>query len=193
MPSRTRRWSKAWRERTRKSGGKWRFFELVKRHFKMRLCDVEQSRKWFTTELALQPKRHLAEERHIGPYACVRNPTATTAKCFEPLHLEHSDHRRPRHYGLPGARSHGRTDCRSVRGLNDKFVPLSVCPPPWGWDTGTPGQPGKRADVTGQNTGSLHHANADRHRPAPCRSHPSPPSLGIDEPNRRPRTGAVKS
>jgi hypothetical protein len=49
-------------------------------------------------------------QRHIGPHACVRNRTATTAKCFEPLRLEHSDYRRPQHCALERPRTNNSSD-----------------------------------------------------------------------------------
>jgi hypothetical protein len=63
-------------------------------------------------------------QRHIGPYACVRNRTMRTGKCFEPLHLEYSDDRRPQHCALEGPRTNNPS---GFPGHNSDYLHVLTC------------------------------------------------------------------
>jgi hypothetical protein len=98
------------------SGGKWRFFLNAKAPFQdsfMR-CRTSRGNDLRSTRRS-SPRAIWQKKRHISPYVCVRNRTATTAKCLEVLRLEHSDHRRPQQYGRQRPRTHNASDFDTSR------------------------------------------------------------------------------
>ena len=83
----------------RKRRGKWRrmaLFSNAKAPFRDALMRCNQRLgNALRTNCRSSQSAIWQNQRHIGPYACVRNRTATTAQCFEPLHLSGAEPDQP--------------------------------------------------------------------------------------------------